>query len=366
MSKPNSGEVLLLAGTRKGLAIFHSSGERKRWEFHGLYLPGYEINHAVLDQRRKPRLIATANSAWFGSQLQISDDFGETWRDPQEPLGFAEESGEKLERLWHIEPDVDEDTSTVYAGVAPAALFRSQDGGESWQEVSSLRQHPTREQWMPGAGGLMVHSIYLENNGGKRIYVGISAAGVFRSDDHGETWQPCNKGVLADFQPDKYPEVGQCVHHLVGARQRPGVLYQQNHCGVYRSDDAGATWVDINDGVPSRFGFVIAAHPHDPDTVYVVPEEGPDRRWSCGNAFTVYRSRDRGQSWEGLTQGLPQRNAFAHLYREGMTTDTLDPFGLYMGTSNGRIVYSLDEGDSWHSLAEWLPPVFSVSAVVVR
>jgi photosystem II stability/assembly factor-like uncharacterized protein len=366
MLRPEKGDILLLVGTRKGLALLHTGPDRERWQFHGLHLAGYEINHAILDQRDSARLIATANSSWFGSQLQISDDFGETWRDPQSSLGFSEGSEKKVERLWHIEPGPDHQPGMLYAGVAPAALFRSKDRGETWEEVSGLNDHATREKWSPGAGGLMVHSIYLEQEGPGRAFVGISAAGVFRSDDGGTTWAPRNQGVLADFLPEHYPEVGQCVHHLVGARQVPGRLYQQNHCGVYRSDDAGDTWVDLSEGLPSRFGFVIAVHPHDPDTIFVVPEDDASRRWTCGGVFAVYRSRNRGETWEKLTHGLPQENAYLHLYREGMAVDSFDPFGLYVATATGEIFYSLDEGKSWRLLADWLPPIYSIEAAVME
>jgi len=265
-----------------------------------------------------------------------------------------------VERIWSLVADGND----LLAGIDPATLFRSRDGGETWEELAGLGEHPTREQWFPGAGGLMVHAIVPRADG--QLFVGISAAGVFLSDDDGATWSPRNTGVRADFLPDKFPEVGQCVHCLRGHPTDPEVLYQQNHCGVYRTEDGGREWTDITDGLPSRFGFPIAVHPHAGDTIFVILEESDQNRVTCGGAFRVFRSTNRGDSWEALTNGLPQVNAFQNVMRAAMAVDSFDEPGVYVGTQGGQLLASRDAGDHWEAIFNWLPPVFSVEAAIVN
>jgi len=356
--------VTLLAGTKKGLFWFQST-DRRRWTLHGPFQHGPEINHAIYDPRRAT-IYATANSPWFGCQLVWSRDNGQTWTASEAGPSFSPDAGLQLERLWHIEPGPPSDPARLYLGIAPAGLFRSDDGGRSWQEMVGLTQHPTRALWRPGAGGLCLHSILVDPLHPQRLFVGISAAGVFRSDDGGDTWIACNRGVRAEFLPVKYPEVGQCVHKLLLAPERADLLYQQNHCGVYRSDTAGDDWVEITAGLPSDFGFSLAIHPREPETRYVLPLQEADFRCPPGGNLRVYRSHDGGRSWESLSAGLPQEHAFIGTYREGMDTDNLDPVGVYVGTNTGKIFASNDAGDSWYVLADHLPPVYAVSVSVLE
>lgn len=353
--------MLLLVGTAKGLFTYQSD-DRSRWETTGPHLPGKEINHATFDPRTKT-IFATANDPWFGSRLAYSKDMGKTWVESESGPRFEENGGLKLDRLWHLEPGRASEPGVIYCGVAPAALFRSDDDGATWSEVEGLTSHPSRERWQPGAGGLCLHSIVLDPEDDKRMWVGISAVGVFRTDDGGATWQTQNKGVRAEFQPEKYPEFGQCVHHLVAAATNGDRrLYQQNHCGVYRSDDQGASWEEITEGLPSDFGFPMAAHPQDPNSVYVVPLRGAELRTPPDGKLRVFRTRDAGKSWEPLSDGLPQDDAFMGIYREGLCTDGMDPAGLYLGTNTGNLYASIDEGETWKQITPNLPPVMSVSA----
>jgi hypothetical protein len=330
--------ITLLAGTKKGLFWFEST-DRRRWILRGPFQHGHEINHAIYDPRHAT-IYATANNPWFGSHVVWSRDGGQTWASSESGPAFAPDAGLQLERLWHLEPGPPSDLGRLYLGVAPAALFRSDDGGRSWHEMVGLTQHPTRALWQPGAGGLCLHSMLVDPRNPERLFVGISAAGVFRSEDGGESWVACNRGVRAEFLPNKYPEVGQCVHKLRMAPERPNLLYQQNHCGVYRSDTAGDEWTEITAGLPSDFGFALAVHPREPETLYVVPLQEADFRCPPGGQLRVYRSREGGRSWEALSAGLPQEYAFVGMYREGMATDSLDPAGVYVGTNTGKIFAS--------------------------
>lgn len=357
-------DVLLLVGTQKGLFSFRSDSSRKRWKFGGPFLKGKEINHAVFD-RRSGTIHATANDVFFGSRIASSKDFGKKWKESEGGPKFEADSGLKLDRLWHIEPGRPSEPNVIYCGVAPAALFRSDDGGENFYEVTGLTDHPSRPQWQPGAGGLCLHSIMLDPQDSTRMWIGISAVGVFRTDDDGKSWVTLNKGVRAEFQPEKYPEFGQCVHHAElapGGRDR---IYQQNHCGVYRSDDAGETWTEISEGLPSDFGFSLALHPRNREVAYVIPIGGAEMRTPPGAKLRVFRTSNAGRAWEPLTKGLPQRRAYMGTYREALASDTLDPAGVYFGTNTGNLYASADEGDSWKRITADLAPITSVSAAVL-
>jgi photosystem II stability/assembly factor-like uncharacterized protein len=352
--------VLLLAGTRKGLFLLRSDEGRRSWSLEGPMLPGWEVFHAFLDPRNGV-VYAAVNSFVYGATVHRSNDFGQTW-ERSEGLGLPEESGLKLEKAWHVEPGHESEPEKLWLGAAPGVLFRSEDGGVEWESVKGIQEHPTRQQWEPGAGGMCCHSIQLDPSDPRRLYVGISAAGVFRSEDGGDTWTPANKGTAADFLPDPYPEVGQCVHKVLLHPARPERLWQQNHCGVYRSDDRGESWERLDgNGLPSDFGFALALDPRDPDTAYVVPEEGAENRVTAGGRLGVYRTRDAGASWELRSAGLPD-SAWVAVLREGMSYDRLDPAGVYLGTQSGSVYASV--GDGWVEAASHLPPVLSVEAGV--
>jgi photosystem II stability/assembly factor-like uncharacterized protein len=266
-----------------------------------------------------------------------------------------------VEKVWHVEPGHADQASVVYAGVEPAALFRSEDGGDNWRPVDGLNNHPTRPKWTPGGGGLCLHSIVVDPSNAKRLYAGISAAGLFKSEDGGETWNPKNKGVRADFLPDKYPELGQCPHKVLMDANKPRQLYQQNHCGVYRSEDAAESWIEITKGLPSQFGFPLAVHPHKSGAIYVVPEEGDFFRAAAKRELAVYGSSSAGKAWKKLNNGLPKKNVYLGCHRECLATDKLEPAGLYVGTRMGHIFHSANEGRHWQLLAQYLPPIYSVS-----
>ena len=352
--------VHLLIGTRKGGFIATSDAGRREWSLQGPFLKGHEVNHVA--HVGGGRFVMAGKSAWWGPALQISDDAGRTWRETG-AVRFGEGRGHSVERIWFVKADP-RVQDRLYAGVDPGALFVSDDRGDSWREVPSLTDHPTRAKWSPGAGGLMVHSIAFDPSRPARLTVGVSAAGVFRSDDGGASWAPRNAGVRADFLPEREPLVGQCVHHLEMHPQRPDVLYQQNHCGVYRSDNGGDTWTDISSGLPSRFGFPFAALPRDGNTVFVIPEESDQVRTTANGALGIFRSRDCGVSWEPLTEGLPQTAAYSNVMRMAMTVDTLESAGVYVGTQGGQILASRDGGDRWSVLFNWLPPIYSLETVV--
>jgi photosystem II stability/assembly factor-like uncharacterized protein len=360
--------VMLMIGTRKGAFLAFSDQDRKQWDLKGPLFAGNEVNCVTYRNGHKPTLLVATKSAWWGPDLRVSHDFGETWVEPSHTLRFPEDRGRSMERIWVIKCD-GETNGPIYAGVDPAALFRSTDAGESWTELHALADHPTHSQWQPGLGGLMVHTICLDPTEPRRLFVALSAVGVFGTVDGGDSWKPMNRGVLAwnaEFVADKYPVIGQCPHHVEMHGGNPQVLYQQNHCGVYRTDNGGEEWVDISEGLPARFGFPLAVHPHDGDIVYVVPEVSYECRVTPDGAFRVFRSRNRGGSWEALTEGLPQSQAYLNIFRAAMATDRLDEPGIYIGTQNGQIFASFDDGDHWNVLFHWLPPVYSVDAASVE
>ena len=352
--------LVILAGTRKGLFLLRGDEDRRTWKLEGPHLTGWEIFHAMLDPRDGTLYAATQSYA-YGATVHRSSDLGQNWERAEE-IGLPEESGLKLERTWHVEPGAQEEPDTLWLGGAPGVLLRSNDRGVSWEVVKGILEHPTREQWQPGAGGMCCHSIQIDPTDRNRMYVGISAAGVFRSEDAGESWTPANKGTSADYLPEQYPEVGQCVHKLLLHPQRPERLWQQNHFGTYRSDDRGDNWERLDgNGLPSGFGFPIALHPREPDTAFVVPEESDENRVTANGRLAVYRTRDGGQSWEVSANGLPEQ-AWIAVLREGMATDRLDPVGVYVGTQSGSVFVSPNGADEWVEAASQLPPVLSVEA----
>lgn len=360
-------QVLVMVGTRKGAFIMESGPARTNLKVRGPYLEGQNIMHMALDPRTRT-LFAAVGDPWFGSRVHRSTDLGHTWDEPKSGPAFPAETGLKLEKVWHVEPGRPEEPGVVYAGVAPAALFKSTDNGETWTFIQSLNDHPTRPQWNPGAGGMCLHTIVLDPVDLRRMYVAISAAGVFRTTDGGATWHHANQGTRTNFMPDQpptYPEFGQCVHKVVLNPSQPRRLYQQNHCGVYRSDNGGDKWTEITEGLPSDWGFGISVHPHDADTIWVCPGTSGYKHWVPGGALAVYRTRDQGRTWDKLTKGLPQKNAYVIVLREGMAVDALQPAGLYIGTNTGQLFHSADEGDSWRQASALFPSINSVGTATL-
>jgi photosystem II stability/assembly factor-like uncharacterized protein len=347
--------ALIAAGTRKGLFLLRGDGNQ--WELEGPLLTGWEVFHAIFDPR-DDALYACANNWAYGATVQRSSDLGKTW-ERSEGLGLPEDSDLTLARTWHLEPGHASEPGTLWLGGDPGCLFRSDDSGATWEANRGILEHPTREQWNPGAGGLCCHSIALDPSDPRRLYIGISAAGVFRTDDGGETWSPANAGVAADFMPDKYPEVGQCVHKVLVHPAQPDRLWQQNHCGMYRSDDRGETWERLDgNGLPSSFGFALALDPSNPDVAYVVPEEGSDNRVTAGGRLGVWRTDDGGSTWALHADGLPDP-AWAAVLREGLAFG--GDGGVYLGTQSGSVFARGSDG-RWTEAARQLPPVLSVEA----
>lgn len=354
--------VLVLIGTKKGAFIASSDGSRSAWTLEGPFCETWPMNHVIADPATGIVYGAGGNE-WFGPAVWRSADFGKSWTHSSDGLAYP--SGEEpVKTVWSLAAN----GGTLYAGVQPAGLFRSEDEGRSWRHVEGLQKHPSRPHWSPGGAGLILHSLVIHPEDGEKMWVGISAAGVFHSADGGSTWEPRNAGTRADFLPDdqKYPEFGQCVHCLVMAPGEPDLLYQQNHCGMYRSDDGGRRWQSIEAGLPSSFGFPAAVHPRDPSTLYLVPLNGDSvGRFVPDGKAAVWRTRDRGASWQALRDGLPQKNAFFGVLRQAMATDPMEPAGVYFGTNGGTLFASADEGESWQAIAEHLPMISSVETLVV-
>lgn len=361
-----SGDTVLLAGTMKGLWLFRSS-EGSSWDLSGPHFPGYAIYGVTLDLRGTgPRILAGIGHNQFGSVIAHSDDNGASWVKPEEGnVKFPEQSDWALKRVWQIVGGPDDQPELVYAGVEPAALFASNDGGLTFELNKGLYDHPHRPQWEPGNGGLGLHSIQTDPRDRDRILVAISTGGVYRSDDGGVSWQARNKGIKAVFMPDQEPEFGQCVHKIALSPTQPDTIYLQNHWGLYRSDDGADNWVAIEEGVPSTFGFPVVAHPRDPDTAYVIPLESDQYRATPDAKCRVYRTTNRGESWEPLSKGLPQTDAHLTILRDGFCGDDGDPLGLYFGTRQGQIFSSANEGESWGMVIDNLPPVVNVKAYSV-
>jgi serine/threonine protein kinase len=362
-----SGSILLLVGTTKGAFLLRSNTQRSKWEVAGPYFHGQSVYAMAYDGREgRHRLWASTQSQLWGTFLRSSDDFGKTWTNPQEAkIRFPADSGTSLRNIWQICLGRAEEPDVMYCGVEPAALFESRDAGESWSLNRGLFDHPHRPRWNPGNGGLCLHTIIPDPANRERMVVGISSGGVYVSGDSGGTWQARNRGIRVVFMPEKYPEFGQCVHKIVVHPSRPERLFLQNHWGLYRSDDGAATWLDIANGVPSDFGFAMAMHPHNPDCVYILPVESDEFRCTPDGRLRVYRTRNAGTSWEALSRGLPQKGAYETVLREGMTIDSLDPFGIYFGTRSGEIYGSTDEGKSWEKILGGLPSVVCVRTAVV-
>jgi serine/threonine protein kinase/photosystem II stability/assembly factor-like uncharacterized protein len=362
-----NGDLLLLLGTTKGAFLARTTPERKQWDFAGPYFHGQAVYSLAYDSRNgRHRIWASTGSLLWGTFLRSSDDFGKTWTNPLEAnIKFPAESGVSLKNIWKIALGPPDRPDTLYCGVEPAALFQSQDAGESWSLVRGLFDHPHRPRWMPGQGGLCLHTILLHPTQNERLIVGISAGGVYRTDDGGRTWQARNRGIRVTFMPERYPEFGQCVHKIVHHPDRPDRLFLQNHWGLYRSDDGADTWIDIAHGLPSDFGFAMAVHPHDPDCVLVVPMESDEFRCTPEGRLRVYRTPDAGASWEPLTRGLPQQSAYETVLRDGLVTDSLDPVGIYFGTRSGKLYASRDAGRTWKAVLDGLPQIVCVASAVV-
>jgi photosystem II stability/assembly factor-like uncharacterized protein len=379
--------VRVLVGTRKGAFVLTSDGTRKRWDINGPHFAGWEIYHLKGSPVEPNRIYASQTSGWFGQVIQRSDDAGTTWHPPGSnpdeligPDGMPKGESNKFlyegevgthqwydgtphpwefKRVWHLEPSL-ADPDTVYAGVEDAALFRTTDGGRTWQELSGLRGHGSGPRWQPGAGGMCLHTILLDPSDPQRIFIAISAAGVFRTDDAGTTWRPINRGLHSEYIPDPNAEVGHCVHRIAMHRSRPRVLFMQKHWDVMRSDDAGESWHEISGNLPSDFGFPIDVHAHEPDTIYVVPIKSDSEHFPPEGKLRVYRSRTGGHEWEPLTKGLPQRDCYVNVLRDAMAVDALDSCGVYFGTTGGQVYASADSGDTWAPIVRDLPAVLSV------
>ncbi|MBA3826655.1 MAG: exo-alpha-sialidase [Ktedonobacterales bacterium] len=352
--------VLVLLGTKKGAFLLEGDAARTTWQLRGPFCEAWPIYHMTYDETSQA-IYAGGGNPWFGPAVWRSPDRGATWSHSGAGLTYGE-AGPTLNTIWHITPTPD----VLYAGAEPAGLFASVDQGATWTHVAGLREHPSSAQWQPGYGGLCLHSIVAHPTDKDRLWVAISSVGTFATEDGGATWVTRNQGVRAEFSPERYPEYGQCVHKLLLAADG-AQLYQQNHCGVYRSDDGGVHWQEITAGLPSDFGFPLALHPRDPNTLYVVPLNGADRgRYVPEGRMIVWRSADRGDSWTPQTQGLPAEHAYLSVLREGMAVDTLDPMGMYVGTSTGHVFGSSDEGESWQQICTNLPPILSVETALVE
>jgi photosystem II stability/assembly factor-like uncharacterized protein len=362
--------VRVLVGTRKGAFILTSDAKRERWDVSGPHFAGWEIYHIKGSAVNPDRLYASQTSGWFGQVIQRSDDGGKTWAPAGNSFVYDGVPGThqwydgtqhpwEFTRVWYLEPSLS-DAETVYAGVEDAALFRSQDGGQSWHELSGLRSVKSH-LWQPGAGGMCLHTILQDPGNPNRLFTAISAAGAFRTDDCGQTWRPVTQGLVSAYElPDPNAEVGHCVHNIAMHPARPNVLYMQKHWDVMRSDDSGESWYEISGNLPSDFGFPIAVHAHQPDTVYVVPIKSDSEHFPPDGKLRVYRSRTGGNEWEALTNGLPQENCYVNVLRSALAVDTLDSCGIYLGTTGGQVYASADSGDHWTPIVRDLPAVLSV------
>jgi photosystem II stability/assembly factor-like uncharacterized protein len=363
-------KVRVLVGTRKGAFVMTSDGKRDKWEISGPHFAGWEIYHMKGSPVDPNRLYASQCSGWFGQMLERSDDGGKTWEAVGNEFKYEGTTGThqwydgtqhpwEFKRVWHLEPSLT-DGDTVYAGVEDAALFQSTDGGRTWHELPGLRCHESGPRWQPGAGGMGLHTILLDPTNPERIFIAISAAGVFRTDDGGKSWRPINRGLHSQYIPDPNAEVGHCVHRIALHPSRPNVLFMQKHWDVMRSDDAGGLWKEVSGNLPTDFGFVIDVHAHEPETIYVVPIKSDSEHFPIDGKLQVYRSRTGGNEWEALTKGLPQKDCYVNVLRDAMAIDSLDSCGVYFGTTGGQVYVSADAGDSWAPIVRDLPAVLSV------
>ncbi len=362
--------VRVLVGTRKGAFLLTADAKRARWDVSGPHFAGWEIYHVKGSPVDPNRLYASQCSGWFGQLIQRSDDGGRTWEPMGNEFTYEGATGTHLwydgtqhpwefKRVWHLEPSLTE-RDTVYAGVEDAALFKSVDGGQTWQELAGLRGHSSGPWWQPGAGGMCLHTIVLDPSNPGRMFIAISAAGVFRTDDAGQTWRPVNRGLISKQIPDPKAEVGHCVHRIAMHPSRPNVLFMQKHWDVMRSDDAGENWREVSGNLPTDFGFPIDVHAHEPETIYVVPIKSDSEHYPPEGKLRVYRSRTGGNEWEALTKGLPQEYCYVNVLRDALCVDSLDPCGLYFGTTGGQVYGSADAGDTWAPIVRDLPAVLSV------
>ena len=363
-------KVRVLVGTRKGAFILTSDGRRSQWGVDGPFFGGWEIYHMKGSPVDPSRLYASQSTSWFGQLVQRSSDGGKTWEAVGNKFVYEGISGThqwydgtahpwEFKRVWHLEPSLT-DPDIVFAGVEDAALFRSLDGGMTWNELAGLRRHGSGPRWQPGAGGMCLHTILLDPADEARMFIAISAAGAFRTDDGGATWLPINRGLRSEHIPDPEAEVGHCVHHIAMHPSRPKVLFMQKHWDIMRSDDAGDSWREVSGNLPSDFGFPIEVHAHEPETVYVVPIKSDSEHFPPDGRLRVYRSRTGGVEWEALTAGLPQRDCYVNVLRDAMAVDSLDPCGVYFGTTGGQVYVSADSGDSWEPIVRDLPAVLSI------
>jgi hypothetical protein len=363
-------KVRLLVGTRKGAFVMTSDGKREQWEISGPHFAGWEVYHVKGSPVDPDRLYASQSTGWFGQLIQRSDDGGKSWTQVGSKFAYDGVPGThqwydgtphpwEFKRVWHLEPSLN-DPEVVYAGVEDAALFRSGDGGGSWEELSGLRGHGSGPHWQPGAGGMCLHTIILDPSDAERIFIAISSAGAFRTNDGGKSWRAINRGLRSEHIPDPNAEVGHCVHHIAMHPSRPGVLFMQKHWDVMRSDNAGDLWTDVSGNLPTDFGFVIDVHAHEPETIFVVPIKSDSEHYPLDGKLRVYRSRAGGNEWEALTKGLPQKDCYVNVLRDAMAVDSLEECGVYFGTTGGQVYKSSDAGDSWTPIVRDLPAVLSV------
>jgi photosystem II stability/assembly factor-like uncharacterized protein len=363
-------KVRVLVGTRKGAFVLESDGKRDEWEISGPHFAGWEMYHLKGSPADPNRIYASQCSGWFGQMMQRSNDGGKTWEPLDNKFVYDGVTGThqwydgtphpwEFKRVWHLEPSLT-DPDTVYAGIEDAALFKSTDAGKSWTELSGLRKHGSGSRWQPGAGGMGLHTIILDPSNPQRIYVAISAAGTFRTEDGGESWQPINKGLVSQFIPDPNAEVGHCVHHVAMHPSRPNTLFMQKHWDVMRTDNGGDSWQEVSGNLPTDFGFVIDVHAHEPETVYVVPIKSDSEHFPLDGQLRVFRSKSGGNDWQPLSKGLPERNCYVNVLRDAMAVDKLDDCGIYFGTTGGQVYVSPDAGESWSPIVHDLPAVLSV------
>jgi BNR/Asp-box repeat len=368
--------VRLLVGTRKGAFVLTSDATRTKWDVSGPFFGGWEIYHLKGSPADPNRLYASQSSGWFGQLIQRSNDGGKTWEPVGNKFVYDGVPGThqwydgtphpwEFKRVWHLEPS-HTDPDTVYAGVEDAALFRTTDGGQNWHELPGLRGHGSGPHWSPGAGGLGLHTIVLDPSNAQRMFIAISAAGAFRTDDGGTTWKPINKGLRSEQIPDPNAEVGHCVHRIAMHPSKPNVLYMQKHWDIMRTDNAGDSWTEVSGNLPTDFGFVIDVHAHEPQTIYVVPIKSDSEHYPMDGQLRVFRSRAGGNDWEALSNGLPQKDCYVNVLRDAMAVDRLDSCGVYFGTTGGQVYGSSDAGDTWAPIVRDLPAVLSVEVQTLR